>query len=548
VLALALACAAAAALRFATLDAQSLWYDESVTAQLMASQLGGMFHALPDSESTPPLYYVLAWLWTQLFGTGEAGLRSLSALLGTATVPIVWALGRRLGGDRAALIAAALAAVNPMLVWFSQEARSYALLTLLGALSALLWLRALEQPRSGRLVAWGAVAALALGTHYFAVFLVAPQALWLALRVPGPRAKTIALALPAAAGAALVPLALDQRSNEGAAFIGQSSLATRLAQIPKQFLIGYDAPAEALITILAAVAMLTAVAGLVLAQRRRAAPLREHETGDCCEHRDGCENRDQRFRGSVVADQELLGNLREARRQRALADERGALVRALVERQRHERRASRSRERERDRLGARPRHAQRQPQRLRCDQEDGEVVRAERERGDGAPGHQPAAAGLFERAQPQQRRQRAEQRQQRVRAGLLAEPHEHRVHRGERRGDQRRAVAAEPAPERPHDRDRRRAQQCRQRAQPRLAGPEQLRPQPGEDVVQRRGRLAVGQRVKHAAQLRRHELRRDRLVVPEALGVERRESQRRGRGAGERQREHEAPATCTTGH
>ena len=270
-LALALVCTAAAALRFATLDAQSLWYDESVTAQLMAPRLGGMLHALPDSESTPPLYYVLAWLWTQLLGTGEGGLRSLSALLGAATVPVVWALGRRLGGDRAALIAAALAAVNPMLVWFSQEARSYALLTLLGALSALLWLRALEQPRNGRLVAWGAVAALALGTHYFAAFLVAPQALWLALRVPGPRSKAIALALPAMAGAALVPLALDQRSNEGAAFIGQSSLATRLAQIPKQFLIGYDAPAEALITILAAVAMFIAVAGLVLALRRPAA-------------------------------------------------------------------------------------------------------------------------------------------------------------------------------------------------------------------------------------------------------------------------------------
>jgi uncharacterized membrane protein len=102
VLALALVCAAAAALRFATLDAQSLWYDESVTAQLMSPRLGGMLHALPDSESTPPLYYVLAWLWTQLFGTGEAGLRSLSALLGTATVPVVWALGRRLGGDPAA--------------------------------------------------------------------------------------------------------------------------------------------------------------------------------------------------------------------------------------------------------------------------------------------------------------------------------------------------------------------------------------------------------------------------------------------------------------
>lgn len=271
VLALALVLAVAAALRFATLDAQSLWYDESVTAQLMAGSLGDMLHALPGSESTPPLYYVFAWLWTQLAGTGEVGLRSLSALLGTATVPVVWALARRLGGDRAALIAAALAAANPMLVWFSQEARSYALLTLLGALSALLWLRALEQPRARRLVGWGAVAALALGTHYFAVFLVAPQALWLALRTPGLRARAVALALPLVAGAALVPLALDQRSNEGAAFIGQSSLASRLAQIPKQFLIGYDAPAEALMTAFAAGAMLTAVAGLVLTQRRRAA-------------------------------------------------------------------------------------------------------------------------------------------------------------------------------------------------------------------------------------------------------------------------------------
>ncbi|MGH2920112.1 MAG: glycosyltransferase family 39 protein, partial [Solirubrobacteraceae bacterium] len=179
-LGLALVCVAGAALRFATLDAQSLWYDEAVTAQLLHLDVGTMLDAIGDSESTPPLYYVLAWLWTQLAGTGEAGLRSLSALLGSATIPVVWALGRRLGGDRAALVAAALAAANPLLIWFSQEARAYALLALLGALSALLWLRALDAPGDNRrLLAWGAVAALSLATHYFAVFLLVPQALWL---------------------------------------------------------------------------------------------------------------------------------------------------------------------------------------------------------------------------------------------------------------------------------------------------------------------------------------------------------------------------------
>jgi uncharacterized membrane protein len=262
-LALALVCVAGAALRVATLGTQSLWFDEAITAQLVRMDLPGLLRAIPDSESSPPLYYVLAWLWSQLFGTGEVALRALPALAGTATIPVAWALGRRLGGDRAGIAAAALVAVNPMLVWFSQEARAYALLALLGALSALLWLRALQAPRASRLAGWGVVAALALATHYFAIFLVGPQALWLALRAPTLRARLTALALPVAAAAALAPLAFGQRANDSAAFIGESGLARRLAQVPKQFLVGYDAPLETLLALASALALLAGVAGLV---------------------------------------------------------------------------------------------------------------------------------------------------------------------------------------------------------------------------------------------------------------------------------------------
>jgi hypothetical protein len=161
-----------------------------------------------------------------------------------------------------------------MLVWFSQEARAYALLALLGALSALLWLRALEAPRLGRLVAWGVVAALALATHYYAIFLVGPQALWLAWRAPTLRTRLAALALPVAAAAALTPLALDQRANDSAAFINSTGLAHRLAQVPKQFLVGYDAPLETLLAIASALALALAVVGLVrlLAGRAGVAP------------------------------------------------------------------------------------------------------------------------------------------------------------------------------------------------------------------------------------------------------------------------------------
>ena len=63
--------------------------------------------AVGFSESAPPLYYALAWLWTQLTGTGEFGLRSLSALAGVATVPVAYLLGAELRDRRAGIVAAA---------------------------------------------------------------------------------------------------------------------------------------------------------------------------------------------------------------------------------------------------------------------------------------------------------------------------------------------------------------------------------------------------------------------------------------------------------
>ncbi len=265
---LALVLLAGAVLRFATLDAQSLWYDEAVTAHLLQMDLGGMLQAIPDSESTPPLYYVVAWLWTHVAGTGEVGLRSLSATCGVGTIAVVWALAKRLGGDRAALLAAALVAFNPLLVWFSQEARAYALLALLGALSALLWLRALEGDpahagrRYGRLLAWGAVAALAMATHYYAIFLVGPQAVWLLVRAPSLRERAVALALPLAAGGALVPLALGQRADDRASFIGETPFGRRLLEIPKQFLVAYDAPVETPLVVVTALVVLVGLVGV----------------------------------------------------------------------------------------------------------------------------------------------------------------------------------------------------------------------------------------------------------------------------------------------
>src|SRR5829696_7198175 len=111
--------AGAALLRFLALSTQSYWYDEAITVELVRRPFSGMLGAVPQSESTPPLYYVLAWIWSQIFGTDEAGLRSLSAALGTATVPATYAAGRQFVSRRSAFVAAALVAVSPLLVWYS---------------------------------------------------------------------------------------------------------------------------------------------------------------------------------------------------------------------------------------------------------------------------------------------------------------------------------------------------------------------------------------------------------------------------------------------
>ena len=82
-----------AALRFPTLDRQSLWLDELVTVSLLHHGLGDVLREVPRTEATPFVYYVVAKAWSSIFGLREVGIRSLSALAGIATMPLAYAAG-----------------------------------------------------------------------------------------------------------------------------------------------------------------------------------------------------------------------------------------------------------------------------------------------------------------------------------------------------------------------------------------------------------------------------------------------------------------------
>ena len=232
--------AAGAAIRFLPLGVQSFHHDEVITVmRVIPGSFGHMLHEVRVSESNPPLYYALAWGWTKVFGSGEVGIRSLSALLGTLTVPLGYPIGRQLASRRTGLLLTALLALNPMLIWYSQEARSYALLVLFGALSFLFFLRALDRRRGLDLGLWALCSALALGSHYFAFFAVGIEAAWLLVALRDRwRALLPALALVAAAGLVLLPLIAAQVNPSHIGWIEETSLPARLLQTAVSFLIG----------------------------------------------------------------------------------------------------------------------------------------------------------------------------------------------------------------------------------------------------------------------------------------------------------------------
>ena len=160
---------------------QSLYGDELFAYDEVANRsFGGMWHAVNHGlEVTPPLYFVLAWPSSKL-GDPAIWLRLPSLLAGVALVPVTYWLGLLTVGRRAGLVAAAVIALSPHAIFYSVEARPYALLAVAVAGSTICLLRALATRRAAWWVAYGALSAAALCTHLTSAFALGAQALWAA--------------------------------------------------------------------------------------------------------------------------------------------------------------------------------------------------------------------------------------------------------------------------------------------------------------------------------------------------------------------------------
>jgi mannosyltransferase len=225
-------------LRTQVLDV-GFWIDEGLSVGIADRPLTDIFAAL-RLDGSPPLYYLLLHVWMQIFGTTEEAVRALSLACALATVPVAWWAARGLFGERAGWMAAVLAATNPFLTLYAQEARMYALAALLALVASGAFGRAFviaAEPRRWAIVYAVTLAAL-LYTHNWALFFgAACGAAWIALLIAAPPAARRALLITGAVafGGALllylpwVPTTLYQAAHTGAPWSESPSLLNLLA-------------------------------------------------------------------------------------------------------------------------------------------------------------------------------------------------------------------------------------------------------------------------------------------------------------------------------
>jgi uncharacterized membrane protein len=156
---------------------RGIWVDEAISVHQAHMSIGALLQDLRRTDNHPPLYFLVLWGATRLFGYSELAVRGPSIVAGVAIVPALFLTGRELFDRRTGLLAAALGAFAPLLIWYSQEARMYALFMLLATLSVFAQVRAVRDERVRWWVLYAGLTIALIYTHYFSTIPIALQQL-----------------------------------------------------------------------------------------------------------------------------------------------------------------------------------------------------------------------------------------------------------------------------------------------------------------------------------------------------------------------------------
>jgi hypothetical protein len=226
----AVVAATLAALLVVALVVRLPWFDDALYGDevqafwdVSGRSLGDTLHLLAgnSTELSPPLFFVLAWVSERLFGSSAESLRVVSLAAGLATIPLTFLLGRWTLGERAGLLGAAFVALSPFMIFYSAQARPYALMTMLCVVSTLALLRGVRDGGWRWWTLYAAASCAAMYTHYTSVFLLAVQFGWALIMAPAARRPLLAANLAAAAGfAPWLPTLIEHSRSPGTKIYG----------------------------------------------------------------------------------------------------------------------------------------------------------------------------------------------------------------------------------------------------------------------------------------------------------------------------------------
>jgi MFS family permease len=186
---------------------QQFWMDEAITVGISSHHLSAI-PGIMRQDGSPPLFYLLLHFWMLMVGSGQAATHWLSEIFAVLTIPIGYWGGLKIAGKRAGLMTAALMASSAFLDYYSQETRMYALMSLLGLLGTIGFVRGFVFRERRYVILFSLSEAAMLYTHNWALFFGAGSVLSLAVlyRISGEeiRQNLIRDAIYAYVGAAIL--------------------------------------------------------------------------------------------------------------------------------------------------------------------------------------------------------------------------------------------------------------------------------------------------------------------------------------------------------
>jgi len=166
-------------LRFVKLGGQSLWVDEVMTLE---NSFPGQHVEFSRFFSTlqGPLVAFIMHFWASL-SSNDAFLRVPFAVAGALAVLAVYFLAKSLYDPWTTLHTVFVASLSPILIWYSQEIRGYAFVTLFSILATYFFIQWLPRPTTRNALYYGVALFAGLASNLSAVFVMGAHFLYLVL-------------------------------------------------------------------------------------------------------------------------------------------------------------------------------------------------------------------------------------------------------------------------------------------------------------------------------------------------------------------------------